>query len=1222
MLRFLMTLVSPNGRGPARTCSPPVSRRGATLVGLMLVGLLALSTTAGPATLQAADEPSATASADPAVGPAAPAPAAVAKSEPAAESAAKPAEEPGEPKPAEPGPQAAAPESVTDAAPEPPAAETPTGQPAPGAAGEPSPVAKQVGSTTTTEVATEPSAYWGSFVLFLVVVVGSIVLAAFVSSSLRLREYQTALTIIFLSLSAGVAVIYAGWPPKLGIDLKGGVYLVYATGERAKESLADAAPDRQQDPNQRGSSLTNDEMNKLVSAISRRINPGGVKEVVIRPFGKDQIEIVIPEVDENEIERYKEKITSAGTLEFRILANRRDPRHAAVIEAAEKSPDEKFLYMRDVDGNPVRDETGTLKILGWWVPLSADSDVARFASSEIPLRQRQMGERTITEVLVVNDMYNVTGGYLVRSSPGIDEQGRPNVNFMFNAKGGQLFAGLTGENLPDEGHNLQRQLGIILDGYMFSAPSIRSQIHNNGEITGDFTDEQVRDLVDVLNAGMLPTTLQKEPISQLATGPTLGSDTIRSSSIAMLASLVMVLVFMTAYYRVAGAIACAVLLANVLLTVAVMIFIKAAFTLPGMAGLVLSLGLSIDANVLINERIREELERQATLRMAIRNGFARAMSAIVDSNVTTIFTGIVLYVIGTDQIKGFAVTLCLGITLSMFTACYCAQIIFQIAERKRWITTVKMAKIPLTRTIDFVGMQVPAIAVSAIVILVGLVAVFARGSGLLDIDFTGGVSVQMVFNEEQDISEIREKLGQREDVFEDLTVQDLTLPNEPPHRRFVINTARGDVDKNAEAFLDEVKTTLQEIFGDKLVHHTMQITGQPGDAPADQPKTGAVRTDLPGDDLLAAADEPVLPAPGTKPEAGDGQDPAPAAEQKSDAAKPAPAAETKPDSQQPAAPAESEKKPEAAAKTDQPAVPAEAPEGPPASKTEPSPKAPAPVVTSTFDVTFGADKMTYATLQEGIQKQMTTLGTAASFELTNPQYAEDYDPDRGHNAWKVTVNLPADQARKVLEAVKASVESMAVFPSSNTIGGQVAADTQWKAIAAVLASLVIIVIYIWIRFERITFGLAATIALIHDVLVTLGAIALTAWLAPYFGFMLIEEFKIGLSVVAAFLTLMGYSLEDTIVIFDRLREIRGKTPYLTVEMFNQAINQTLSRTMITAFLVLMSVIILYFFGGAAIRVFAFAMVIGAIAGTYSTIFIASPIVLWIDRSAQAKSRKA
>lgn len=1169
MHRFLMTLVSQSVLRKSHTA--------AMAFVVLLVACLALATP-GLTSVQAADDaPAATAAEAPAATPSD-------ESQPAANSETRSEE----PKPAEAEPAAASP------AEEPAAAE-----PASESDDETTPFAKQIGTTTTSPVKEAKPTNWMPLLLFLVVVVGSFALAAAIASSLKVREYQTKLSIIFLSLFAAAAVIWSGWPPKLGIDLKGGVYLVYETGEKAQESLADAATDLQKGNSNTSAGLSSEEMDKLISAISRRINPGGVKEVVIRPFGQNQIEIVIPEVDESEIERYKEKITSAGTLEFRILANTND--HRELIEDARKS-DAQFVYRLDAEGKPMRDEEGAPMLRGWWVPLSPekalDSPILKYP--EIATRPKQIGDRTVIEVLVVKDAYDVTGGYLVRSAPGIDQSGRPNVTFMFDSRGGLLFGGLTGDNTPDETHNFTRKLGIILDGYLFSAPSIQSQIRERGEITGDFTKQEVEDLVDVLNAGMLPTTLKKEPISQMATGPTLGSDTIRRGSIAIGISAILVLVFMLFYYKFAGIVACLAMVANLILILGVMILVKAAFTLPGIAGLVLTVGMAVDANVLIFERIREELDRQATLRMAIRNGFSRATTTIVDANLTTLITGVVLYTVGTDQIKGFAVTLILGVTLSMFTAIYCARVVFDIAEKKRWLTKMKMARIPLSGNVDFVGLRRMAIGASLLVILVGMVGVVMRGKGLLDIDFTGGVSVQTVFKEPQKIDAIRSVLNERGDVFEDLAVGEMSLPDEPS-RRFVINTARHDDKTDADQFLEEVKKTLAEVFGDKLVHHSMTITGGEGVSPSEDeaasPKTSEtslLRSDLPGDDMLAVADAPGLVL---------AQASVAAEEEKSDV-KDEPGEPEKSEARDAAS---SEKK--AASSPDQPKS---------TSADEPKPGSVKPV---TWTVTFGEDKITYATLADSIRKQMEALGfnVNAYVDLTNPEYAKDIDPDRGHASWEVSISLPADQGLKVLQAVQAAVEATPVFPSSNTIGGKVASDTQWRAAAALLASLVFIVAYIWVRFQRVMFGLAAVVALIHDVLVTLGAIALTYWLAPFLGFMLIDEFKIGLPVLAAFLTIIGYSLNDTIVVFDRIREVRGKAPNLTAEMINKSLNQTLSRTLLTSFTTLIVVVILYAFGGQAIRVFAFSLVVGVVVGTYSSIFIASPVLLWIAQSSAKKS---
>jgi SecD/SecF fusion protein len=215
---------------------------------------------------------------------------------------------------------------------------------------------------------------------------------------------------------------------------------------------------------------------------------------------------------------------------------------------------------------------------------------------------------------------------------------------------------------------------------------------------------------------------------------------------------------------------------------------------------------------------------------------------------------------------------------------------------------------------------------------------------------------------------------------------------------------------------------------------------------------------------------------------------------------------------------------------------------------------------------------------------------------------------------------PPQRAEKLLTLVESEVDGTPLFPSSNTIGGKVATSTRVQAIVALLASLFFIVTYIWMRFQRVMYGLAAVVALVHDVMVTLGMIALSAFVAGSLGFLLINEFKIGLPVLAAFLTIIGYSLNDTIVVFDRIREVRGKAPQLTEGMINTSINQTLSRTLLTSFTTLIVVLILYVGGGTGIHAFAFSLVIGVIVGTYSSIFIASPALLWMSRPRTQKPK--
>ena len=262
-------------------------------------------------------------------------------------------------------------------------------------------------------------------------------------------------------------------------------------------------------------------------------------------------------------------------------------------------------------------------------------------------------------------------------------------------------------------------------------------------------------------------------------------------------------------------------------------------------------------------------------------------------------------------------------------------------------------------------------------------------------------------------------------------------------------------------------------------------------------------------------------------------------------------------------------------------------------------------------------------------KLAVKAGTArnVSFTLSNKGYKAEGGKSHAYEQWQVKfLGLNKAEANAVLEIIKAELAKRPIFPSINDIGGQVAGDTQQAAIVALFVSLMAIVGYIWLRFNKVMYGLAAVVALVHDVIITLGMIALSYWVAPYLGILMIDPFKISLPVLAAFLTIIGYSLNDTIVVFDRIREVKGKSPNLTEEMVNTSINQTLSRTLLTSMTTLVVVGILYWWGGQGIHGFAFALLVGVIVGTYSSIFVASPVLLWMSKSAETpvvkKSSKA
>ncbi len=1041
----------------------------------------------------------------------------------------------------------------------------------------------QIGTNAPSD-AEDASVAW-KLLIAVGVVAASFVLGAMIARRLQMRDYSFKIGLILFTLLASLAVLTLGWPPKRGIDLSGGVVLIYEVDRelsqpnsiravasrldeqlnREGESKIEVLPDssdrldiRLPDGVDRGrvaraiqnlrnssdvtlhseGARTQDgntilayrveqqarqvEMDKLVTAVGRRINPGGVKEVTIRQYGKEQIEVIVPEIAEHEVDEIKKRISTSGVLEFRIVANENDDQD--IIRAAQKTAG-RDVY---IGGKPV----------GRWVKASPDLRLG--PDSRASFRQT---EARGNEVLVRLTPFDIDDGRnLNRASSGFDN-GKLAVHFSFDAVGAKKFGELTRRNLPDETIKLHRHLGIILDDTMISAPQLNEVIHGEGQITGTFTQDDVDFLVGVLNAGSLPATLRPDPISQQRISSQLGDDTIRMGTEAMVFSTAAVLVFMLVYYRFAGVVADIAVVLNLVVTVALMILVKAAFTLPGLAGLVLTVGMAVDANVLIYERIREETERGASLRMAIRNGFSRAMATIIDSHVTCLVSGVVLYIVGTDQIKGFAVTLIIGLLMSLFTAVYVARVIFDIAEKKRWITRLKMMHVIGHTNIDFIRWRGPAIAGSVIILMIGMVATALRGTELLDIDFTGGSSVQLLFADDKphDIAQVRQAVKDLPDVAVS-SVGDNNL-------EFKVDTSDRDI--------MHVQAVLQQEFGNVL--QTYSMTHGP----------------------LATIEKP-------------------APEVKTDEAKDATA-------------------------TASTTVPSESEPGrdhPASQRAADTTSAGSRLVGGTQVSLAFPQEISHARLEEMLQKELDQMQLKdVSFELTNPKYQSGSDAPFGE--WTLQTSLNQNRTESLLENIQKDLAKMPVFPSSNQIGGKVAGDTQMMALYAILASMAIIVVYVWFRFENVIFGLAAVLALFHDVLVTIAFLALSSYLSPYLGFLLVDPFKISLAVMAALLTIVGFSINDKIVVFDRIREVRGKKGELTGDVVNASINQALSRTILTSGTVFIASVILYFLGGPGIHAFAFAMTVGVIAGTYSSVYIAAPVLLWMKkRSAPATRSEA
>lgn len=921
--------------------------------------------------------------------------------------------------------------------------------------------------------------WYGKLLIYLSALVVPFLLGGYLGRKFRMPDHSWKISLCLLTFLLSGAILWLGPPLKLGIDLSGGALLVYEVDQQKKD------PDKSVD------------MDQLITAVRRRVDPGGQKEVTIRKLGAEQLEIIVPEKESSEVDRIEGIISRAGSLEFRILANNRDSKE--LIERAKADPSK--MQIKDSAGH----------LLAWWVPVTEGAEKA-FRNGPA-VRTREQGGKTITEVLVLQDMYDVTGQYLINATSDTDSKnGQPCVGFNFDNQGAQLFGKLTNAHLPDKQTDFAYRLGIILDGELFSAPSIQGPITNHGQITGNFTRKEVQDLVNVLNAGSLPAALTKEPISKKYIGPTLGADMIRQGSTAVLYACILVPLFMFWYYRFAGLVANIALLLNMMILFALMRLFNAAFTLTGFAGLALTVGMAVDNNILVFERLREEMDRGATLRMAIRNAFQRAGATIIDCNVTHLIAAIVLWYLGTAELKGFAVPLGIGVVTSMFTSVFVARVIFDVAEKRQWLTKAKMLRLIGHTNINFMGWFRYCLTASLLVTTIAVVMAFYRGKGLFDIDFTGGVSVQAQFNSTQDVAYVRHEL---EGQLPDLTISEVWSKPEERGREFVVNTSEKD--------MAVVKQHLADAFGDKLSHNSVDFT------------------------------------------------------------KPA-------------------------------VIPAAKDDGQPAMA---NPYAGGSMATLNFE-----DAVNHATVQQWINAALERMNVAAasvSFEVSNKDDVEGSPTP--YNEWTLQTTLLAEKTNSLLANMKQHIDGNPDFPASNTIGGAVATNTRFQAIYAIIFSWVGIIVFLWVRFQGVAFGLAAVLALVHDVIVMIGAVAISIYVAPYLGFLLVDPVKINLVIIAAILTIVGYSVNDTIVVFDRIREVRGKNPLLTREMVNSSTNQTLSRTVLTTVTVFMVVIVLYCVGGEGLHGFAYALLAGVITGTYSSIYVAAPILLWLVGKQKETVRK-
>jgi SecD/SecF fusion protein len=990
-----------------------------------------------------------------------------------------------------------------------------------------------------------------------------------------MKSFLTRILVCVVPVVLGIAVCawaYANDKFRLGVDLVGGTILVYEVDMSKQQGEVNA--------------------DELAAALKRRIDPADLLNVTIRPIKSEpaRVEIILPTggqssgkktLSNEEVENIKNLIQQQGRLEFRILANPTDDREA--FERAEsffKNPDNQAVldkYERDgkpppgplpqgggatfpvtLNGKTVdysyswvmvgieelydqhlnnAAEKSPLHALAWKKVADArDKEAIRYpfnstlqyllysrtirTTSNLSPKEQKLGKAYEYFILTRNSEpgKEITGDYLVLAKAGQDKRGRPAVEFTFNTDGGNLFGDLTDLNRPasqSEG-GFRRQLAIVLDGQIQSAPALEAVITTHGIIQGEFTVKKVQELVTILRAGALPATLKSNPVSENSMGPTLGLDTIRKGTQSVGLAFLAVLIFMLIYYRFAGIVACIALLANLVLTVAFMAVVNATFTLPGLAGLVLMLGMAVDANVLIYERLREERERGASLALAIRNGYDRAFPTIIDTHLSSIFTAIVLYVVGNDQLKGFGISLTVGLIISLFTSLYMTRLMFDLWQVKGWLHKLSFFQ-GLVRLLhrhhwDFMSIRHYWFTATIILTVLGAGLFFWRlnpdekGRSVMATDFTGGTVYSGKLATPLTITELREKLeknvsvpglSQQESELADISIEQEFLSGDtPPHSSlFTIRTA--DMESR------KVQKIINTRLGDALAYIKLHYA-------------------IDKDNKSATLDF------------------------------------TDPDTNKPAF-----------------ASPA---------------------------------RMTMLLNEE--KERLMPEDRQLKFRLELP--IDKKEKDR-YSQMKVepSASLSREQFEKLLTQTKAAFDASPEPERLENFDAQLAASTRERAMYAILASWAAILLYLWFRFGNWTFGAATVLCLIHDLFFTLGIIAAAhyihgTWLGNLLG---ISDFKIDLPAIAALLTLVGYSVNDTIVVFDRIREVRGKNPLLTPAMINDSVNQTLTRTILASMTVWLVVIVLYAFGGEGVHLFGFVMIVGVIVGTYSSIYIASPLLL-------------
>jgi SecD/SecF fusion protein len=767
--------------------------------------------------------------------------------------------------------------------------------------------------------------------------------------------------------------------------------------------------------------------------------------------------------------------------------------------------------------------------------------------------------------------------------PTTDELGRQAIGFEMDARGANLLAELTENNIGE-------YMAVLLDGQVIGPPpNIVSRISNRGQITGTYTARELQEFINTLAAGSLSAKLGEEPISVVTIAPELGQENLQRGLIAGVVSLGVVAVLMIFYYFTHGVVAVVALFANAVIILGIMSLSRAAFTLPGIAGIVLTFGMAVDANVLIFERIREELIAGNDLRTSVRLGYQKVLSTIVDANVTNLIVCFVLAYTATEEVKGFAITLGVGVVSTMFTALIVSRVMyawlidrFGVRHMSQLPLKVPFVQKAFEPSVNWIGLRYVFRLISLAFVALGIGMIAVQGEEMLDTEFRGGTSITLPFktgDDGQRLSMNKEEVDRRIDAFVD------ELRAENPESPLVDLQNASTVGRNPDPVTGEssewqIKTTLgqQEQQRDDVLDAVVVMFTDVIDVPPALAFDGSA-----AEDARTAPVAPVLDE-----ELGD--------------------AMTAVDLQ----------------------------------------------ITGIDNEELADDVAEYA--GQGLMivlddlREVGETGAEGANEVQRPsrdslmerlQLAREdqqYASDTLKRRWELRVlqgseaavesavilvqDLSVDVAdRNSPEyrgfantewgVVKLALTQSAPLAGVQSFSAEVAASFRGQAIVAVALAFILILIYIWARFGSVRYSLAAIIALIHDVLIAIGLIAFAEILyenVPFLASIGLEPYKIDLALVAAILTIVGYSLNDTIVILDRIRENRGKLAYASRDVINKSINQTISRTIITSGTTLLALIVLFVEGGPALSSFTYALICGVIVGTYSSIAVAAPLV--------------